>query len=277
MSDCNELFFRFPGFKTKAVTLSYDDGYADDRKMVSVLNDYGIKCTFNINTGKVEGNSAKVQFDEFEELYCGHEVACHTFTHPFLDFLDLGSIAYQIMKDREKLEEVMHRPVEGLAYPYGLDEIPGMIDCVRSCGIRYGRATNATHKFHLPTDYLRWNPTCHQGDPELFKLAEEFLMPDDTEHPWRIRPQLFFIWGHSYEFGRSDTWNHLERICQTLGKKDNVWYATNGDIIDYISAFRALRRSVNSKYIYNPTNTDVYVSVGAEKDILLEKGKLTSV
>lgn len=65
----SELFKRYPGFLTKAVTLSFDDGYNDDKKMVALLNEYGIKCTFNINSGNIEGNSAKVQFEELEDLY----------------------------------------------------------------------------------------------------------------------------------------------------------------------------------------------------------------
>lgn len=52
-----ELFKRYPGFLTRAVTLSFDDGYTDDRKMVKILNDYGMRCTFNLNSGNIGGKS----------------------------------------------------------------------------------------------------------------------------------------------------------------------------------------------------------------------------
>lgn len=270
----DELFLRFPGFKTRAVTFSFDDGSIDDRQMVEILNRYGIKCTFNINSGSIEGNVSKVQFEEFEELYKCHEIASHTYTHPHLDNLDLGGITYQIIKDRETLEEKTGKIIEGFAYPFGLRETDGMIDCIKNSGIRYGRTTAATHNFELPTDYLRWNPTCHQEDPKLPELAESFFKPDDMEHPWRIKLQIFYIWGHSYEF--TDRWEQLESICEIVGGCENVWYATNGEIIDYISAFNALRRSVKSNIVYNPTATDVFVRV-CDKDILLKKGETTVI
>ena len=270
MSYYKEMSLRFPEFKTRAVTLSYDDGKIEDRKMVEMLNLYGIKCTFNLNSGLIEKNSNKVQFDEFESLYKGHEIACHTYTHPQLNNLDLGGIAYQIIKDREILEEKYGDIIEGLAYPFGLCETDGMIDCIKNCGIKYGRTVVSTHNFDLPKDYLRWNPTCHHNDEKFFELAERFFMPDDLENPWRIKPLLFYIWGHSYEF--KCNWDKLENICRIIGKKENVWYATNIEIIDYISAFNALRRSVDGKIIYNPTNVDVFVDIDGEK-IVLEKCK----
>ena len=35
----------------KAVTFSYDDGIEQDRRLVEIFNRYGMKCTFNLNTG----------------------------------------------------------------------------------------------------------------------------------------------------------------------------------------------------------------------------------
>lgn len=272
MAKYYELFLRYPEFRTRAITLSFDDGSIEDRKMVEILNRYKIKCTFNLNSGVMDGNESKVQFAEFTELYKEHEVACHTYTHPHLNNLDLGGIAYQIIKDRETLEEKTGKIVEGFAYPYGLSETDGMVDCIRNCGIKYGRTTVATHNFELPTDYLRWNPTCWQADSSVFELVKEFFKPDDIEHPWRIKPLLFYLWGHSYEF--KNNWQRLEQICEALGKKENVWYATNIEIIDYISAFRALRRSANGKMVYNPTTVDIYVVANGKK-VTLKKGETT--
>lgn len=267
-----ELFLRFPEFKTRAVTLSFDDGCIEDRQMVEILNRYGVKCTFNLNSGIIEGNEHKVQFEEFQQLYNGHEIASHTYSHPHLNNLDLGGIAYQIVKDRELLEEKTGKIIEGFAYPYGLSETEGMVDCIKNCGIKYGRTTKATYNFDLPVDFLRWNPTCWQADGKIFELAERFFKPDDTAHPWRIRPLLFYIWGHSYEY--RDNWEHLEKICEAVAQKDNVWYATNMEIYDYINAFKSLRCSANGKYVYNPTDKDIYVLVN-NKNVLLERGKTT--
>ena len=267
----HDISLRFPGFKTKAVTLSFDDGNSEDRQMVEILNQYGLKCTFNVTAGRIAGRPYRVQFEEFADLYNGHEVACHGFTHPFLHMLDAGGISYQLIKDREALEDVLQKPVQGFAYPYGVGT-DTVLECLKSCGIRYARTCNNTYRFSLPRNFLLWDPTCHQADPKLPELAEKFFAPDDVEHPHRIKPQLFYIWGHSYEY--ADNWTALENLCALIGGRKEVWYVTNGEIIDYLSAFYALRRSANGRYIQNPTNLDVYVHVN-DRDVVLKKGEIT--
>jgi len=48
----SKLFVRFPGFRDKAVTLSYDDGVRQDKRLISIMQKYGLKGTFNINSGQ---------------------------------------------------------------------------------------------------------------------------------------------------------------------------------------------------------------------------------
>ena len=36
--------------KLKAVTFSYDDGVTQDIRLIELLNKYGLKCTFNLNS-----------------------------------------------------------------------------------------------------------------------------------------------------------------------------------------------------------------------------------
>ena len=37
--------------KKKAITFSYDDGVTQDERLISLFNKYGLKCTFNLNSG----------------------------------------------------------------------------------------------------------------------------------------------------------------------------------------------------------------------------------
>ena len=37
-----DQFLRFPGFRLKALTLSYDDGTIHDRRLVEIMKKYGI-------------------------------------------------------------------------------------------------------------------------------------------------------------------------------------------------------------------------------------------
>jgi len=41
----------FPNGKIKAVTLSYDDGVEQDIRLIEIMKKYGLKGTFNINSG----------------------------------------------------------------------------------------------------------------------------------------------------------------------------------------------------------------------------------
>ena len=37
--------------KLKAVTFSYDDGVSQDVRLIALLDKYGLKATFNLNSG----------------------------------------------------------------------------------------------------------------------------------------------------------------------------------------------------------------------------------
>lgn len=264
----SELFMRFPDFKTRAVTLSYDDGAIFDRDMVRILNRYGIKCTFNLISNSLLGDSGRISVNEINDLYKGHEIAVHTYTHPHLDNLDSANIAREIIKNRELLEETSGALVKGMAYPFGLTD-ERLTETVRLCGINYARTTNSTLNFSLPRDFLKWNPTCHHSYPQIDSLIDKFFEEDDWEHPWRITPKLFYLWGHSYEF--ENRFDMLESICEKLGRRDNVWYASNGEIYNYVRDYKRLEFSANGEIVYNPTLTDLFVYTDG-RNVLIPSG-----
>ena len=80
-------FLRFPGFKTKAFTTSWDDGSVDDIRLVEMFNKYGIKATFNISSArfsdKPEDFPRALTKEEALAIYIpnGHEVAVHGLRH----------------------------------------------------------------------------------------------------------------------------------------------------------------------------------------------------
>ena len=47
-----KVYTCFPGGKAKALTMSYDDGKVQDRRLIDIFNKYGIKGTFNLNYGQ---------------------------------------------------------------------------------------------------------------------------------------------------------------------------------------------------------------------------------
>ena len=67
------IYTCFPGGKHKVLTMSYDDGKLEDRRLISIFNKYGIKGTFHLNSG-LEMDT-RIPTSEYQELYKGHEVS----------------------------------------------------------------------------------------------------------------------------------------------------------------------------------------------------------
>ena len=131
------IYTCFPGGKHKVLTMSYDDGRQEDYRLVELFNKHGIKGTFNLNAG-IDWDPKRVPLSEYRTLYEGHEVACHTYTHPTIARCPLEQVARQVLADREGLEQLIGKPVRGLAYPNGSysRDIIGMLP---SLGIRHAR------------------------------------------------------------------------------------------------------------------------------------------
>ena len=91
------------------LTLSYDDGVVQDIRLVGIMDQHGLKGTFNINSGLYLPEDAvreryygRMKLSEAQELYInsGHEVAVHALTHPYLERLKWDEVAYEILEDR---------------------------------------------------------------------------------------------------------------------------------------------------------------------------------
>lgn len=78
------IYTCFPGGKHKVLTMSYDDGREEDYRLVEMFNKYGIKGTFNLNAG-IDWDPKRIPLSEYRKVYEGHEVACHTYTHPTIE------------------------------------------------------------------------------------------------------------------------------------------------------------------------------------------------
>lgn len=259
----SSIFMRFPGGKDKALTLSYDDGVEQDIRLIDIMKKNGLKGTFNLNSGLYapEGTvypkgqiHRRMTLAACQELYkdSGMEVAVHGLTHPFLEKLPVNICNYEVLQDRINLEKEYDCFVRGMAYPFGTysDQV---VDVLKQCGIIYSRTVEITEKFDIPTDWLRLPATCHHNHPRLMELAENFLAPDRHGKPY-----LFYLWGHSYEFEADDNWNVIEEFAEYLGNRDNIWYATNIEVFDYVTAYNQLIFRVAEKKVYNPTCTELY-------------------
>ena len=262
------MYMRFKDGKRKALTFSYDDGVETDIRLMEIFNKYGMKGTFNINASNVIDEEREYAAGQISrpmarrralEAYNGeigknHELALHCYTHPFLDRLPRDMQVYEVIKDREMLESIFGRMVKGCAYPMGTSS-ETTAEVLYNCGVSYARTVEVTNNFTIPKNWLRMPSTCHHNDARLFELADAFLSADLGI--WH-EVYLFSVWGHSYEFDINQNWDRIESFCEKMSGRDDVWYATNIEIYNYIKAYERLEFSAEGKIVYNPSAIPVW-------------------
>ncbi len=256
----------FPQGKRIAVTTSFDDGDECDRRIVAAFNEWGLKGTFNLNSGSLgtsgvkppDGSRQKLDRSEVAELFRGHEVAIHTVTHPWLQKLDPSQIALEVLEDRKALEDIVGYPVRGMAYPFGGYDAR-VVEILRNLGIVYCRTCHVVSPCFPPADPLLWGSTGHQ-------YAENPSIPEQFEKLY-ANPRysgVFYVWGHAFEFHDRKDWASLERIFKPLSGKPDVWYCTNIELFDYEEARKRMVIAANRATAFNPSALSVTLNVDGE-------------
>lgn len=223
---------------TKIITLSFDDGVTQDRRLTVLLRKYGLKCTFNLNSalfgkeGSVpisDGTFArhdKIAAEEVPELYAGFEVASHTRTHPMLTQCSPAKIAEEVIGDYLRLSELAGYPVRGFAYPGGHPNYDRLVtETLRACtSVAYARTILSTGGLGFPEDLLLWHPSLHILDDRAEALADRFAEAEED--------CLLYLWGHSYELdghGGAD-WERAEKIFARLASIKGAVSMTNMEV-----------------------------------------------
>ncbi len=260
----NNIYMCFPGGHHKALTLSYDDGRVEDRRLIEIMNRYGIRGTFHLNGGLFERGD-RILPEEIPTLYQGHEVSCHTLHHPTIARCPIHEVIHEVLEDRKVLEKWTGYPVRGLSYPNGsLSE--EIVRILPSCGIRYARMVGSSDTFALPDQPLRWQATCHHNH-RLMEHAEAFNALFKKQYLY-----LFYVWGHSYEFEQQNNWDLIETFCRTMGGRDDVWYCTNIELVDCMERFRLLQFSADSSFVYNPSAVSCWIRVNEREPVEIPGG-----
>ena len=215
------IYTCFPGGKHKVLTMSYDDGRLEDRCLVELFNRYGIRGTFNLNGGLPRPE--RISESEWVELYKGHEV-------------------------------VMGYPVRGLAYPNG-SWSPEIAALLPALGIRYARVVGDTHDFAMPHDFMTWKATCHHTH-NLLEDGKRFVELYKTQYLY-----MMYVWGHSFEFRTEEDWALMEQFCQLAGGREDTWYATNIEIVDYMADAARLQYTAAGDKVCNPNAQSIWVEV----------------
>lgn len=276
----NHVFLRFPEGRAKALSFTFDDGTVEDAWLADRFGELGMRGTFNLNSGLFPAPGTDLSTldpDIFPVRDIQHrmtaeeavaaldrpcvEIASHGSLHADPTLLDTPSLVWDMMSDRHALETLFRRPVTGYAYPQGAFDAKS-IEAAKTCGYEYARTACMTHGFDLPSDPMTLAPTCSFADPAAEELAEKFLAFEPTTGMyWNTTKAVFFnIFGHTYEMNVHDGLkDRFDSLLCTLAGHDDVWYATNIEVVRYVKAFNSLIFSADRSYVYNPTAEKIWL------------------
>ena len=267
------VFMRFPEGKGKCVTLSYDDARKSDIRLSNLLQKYGLKCTFNVTGEKFRSPKDNLTADEIKEYIIdrGHEVALHNYNHRASGTLRPIEGIREALENRIELEQEFDMIIRGMAYPdsgiqyfanpdYTYEKVKNYLT---ELDIAYARTTAPDKSFNLPADWHNWKPTTHHDRDNPLELIDQFLSIDLSENVYVAarRSRLFYLWGHSFEFDNKNNWDHGEAVFKKLSGHDDIWYATNIEIYDYVQAYNSLVYSADGTRIYNPTLKTIWLDI----------------
>ena len=262
----------FPGGNAKAFNVSFDDGVYQDIRFVELLNRYGLKGTFNINSGLMKqgfewthecGLTVKrLPEDVVKVLYRGHEVASHTFSHPYMDHYSKTDILRELASDRFFLEQIFDREVTGYATPfYYYSDL--VASCVKECGFSYARTSEESNDYSFPEDFYRWRGSKFHWDEDLEGYVEEFLKTDEEL-------ALCQIVGHSYDLDVLDMWDRMESVLHRVAGDENAVAMTNLELARYTAGMKLAQ--ITDRKVRNESNMTLWFRVDG-KVICLQPGE----
>lgn len=251
----------YPQGKIKAFTVSYDDGVLQDVRLVRLMNRYGIRGTFNLNSALMESGFtwihengmpvSRLSPSEAAELYDGHEIASHTLTHPYMHDLTESEILRQMGEDKQALQKLFGREVEGFAVPFEYYS-PLIADCAKCCGFTYARMSEFTGNYCPWQDRYYWKCGIFHLQPELRVFVDDFLRTEEEL-------ALCQIVGHSYDLDAEDLWDTTEEIFRSVAERQDVWLATNLQIVRYLMAMSNL--TVSDGCAVNRSEMELWLNI----------------
>ena len=258
----------YPNGKRKAFNVTYDDGILQDVRFVELMNRYGLKGTFNLNSQLMEQEFEwthpngmivkRLSKDAVRHLYDGHEIAGHTLTHPYLSDKSDEELLWEIGEDKRRLEAWFGREVAGFGVPFHFyDE--RIARCVQNCGFEYGRMSEETRNYTPWQDPYFWCCGIFHLAPALDDYVEGFFSTDEEL-------ALCQIVGHSYDLDAENMWDKMEEILCRMAENEDICSMTHLEIVRYL---RAMGQAVlTDNTVYNPTDMPLWFRIdGAVRSV----------
>ncbi|MGA2923327.1 MAG: polysaccharide deacetylase family protein [Candidatus Sulfotelmatobacter sp.] len=104
----------------RRVAITFDDGCETDLLIAApILKQTGNGATFYVTAGFL-GEPGYLSASQLRELQAlGFEIGCHSMTHPYLNDLDDSALRREIVEAKERIEQLIGKPVEHFSCPGG--------------------------------------------------------------------------------------------------------------------------------------------------------------
>ena len=199
----------------KIFLISFDDGTVWDRRFVELLNKYGMKATFNLNSGLEDfvwyyEDRFPVRrqiLSETLDLYRGHEIASHSLHHHWLNTLTPPQLSREVGEDCSALKELFGLAEIGFGVPFtacGEREVK-----IIKKYVRYIRLSAFSDSFAPPADPYHIPIHGLYNQPDIREKIAAFAQNS-------LPVSLFVMAGHSYELEVLDHWGYMEELLQYI-------------------------------------------------------------
>src|SRR6266498_3429851 len=188
-----------------SVSLTFDDGIADQIVGQQLLQQHGMVATFYINSSFIglPGYMTRAQLDDLKAN--GHEIGGHTVSHQLLPSLSADEQNRQICQDRDTLMSWGY-DVTSFAYPFA--EFNATTKAiVPQCGYNSARAVGDLFSPHNRCSNCPATVAVPLADPYAIKT------PDDVESTWTLTDLQNLVL-HAEETGGWLPLN-LHHVCST--------------------------------------------------------------
>ena len=204
----------------KIFVLSFDDGTIYDERFIELLNKYNISATFNLNSGLEDfvwyfGDRPirRIHIKDKAYMYRGHEVASHSYTHPYLTSLSEQQLRDEINKDCMNLKDIFGLDTLGFGVPFTACN-EREINIIKNTGhIDYIRLSSMKNDFMFPRDEYHIEISGLYNDENIKERIHDFSRSD-------LERALFVLCGHSYELEMHNHWDYMEELLQYIKSFD---------------------------------------------------------
>jgi peptidoglycan/xylan/chitin deacetylase (PgdA/CDA1 family) len=241
--------------KRRIVTTSWDDGDRSDLRVGELLLSKEVKGTFYV---PITPSAARpsLSHQELRSLSSeGFEIGAHGFSHKLLWGLSAEELAKEVSPCKPILENILGTEIRMFCYPKGRYD-SNVVRTLKEAGYVGARTVRmlATRMdfdpFEIPTTvqivpHRRFGYIKNVARARKLEGLQVFLANMTRLDNWLdlakrlfdsvlLKGGIWHLYGHSWEIDELGLWKDLERILDYVGKRKDVTYIPNWEVIKFL-------------------------------------------